>query len=221
MAKFGDIINELSENNTDMRYTIKLPEARKYSVGVSASEDEDDCIPYSQIANKLEMSLNNHMNNENNDDNILNICHAIILSFQQLYMKFVDASNATFMINISSLNRRQLYQLYDVHYYRQYLKNNGSSSNNNNIENNNGNKANRQASNLKLFEKLGFNCALDLVCFEYLETVHSSEKNASDVKTHVMYAFVLKQRITSIDSSVQEIARLMNDSFSRYKRSPL
>ena len=185
-----------------MRFDVKLPPSIEDTNKDKQNHDKN-FIPHSQIASKLKLSLS--------DENHMNQCNDIILAFQQLYRKYIDASNATFMINISSRNRNMLRDLYDSKYFTRNYSNSTSKSQSM-VEN----SVNINQSNLNSC------CLLNIQFNEYLNSISNSNSNINDDKDpddvkQLVYKWVLFQTISNMEPSVREISNLMNDSFNRFK----
>ena len=86
---FKDILNKLETKHRDVRFNVLLP--------------GDDTIPKSLIAQQLNNELSQLIENNGNiidEENIKDVCYTIINNFSLMFDKYIDATNAIFMVNI-------------------------------------------------------------------------------------------------------------------------
>lgn len=106
-------------------------------------------VGYSEIAQKLHEKISDLSNcheqgmNDNTQNCIL-VGNTVIFSFQCLYRKYIDSTNASFMINISSRNRNKLQRSLDNEYFieTEAMQHSSISTNTSNNNNNSNNKNN-------------------------------------------------------------------------------
>ena len=160
----------------------------------------DKSIPTSFIALKL-------MCDDNINDEL-----KIIQAFVSLYIKYIDPNGACFMINISSRRRQLLIQLLDAnYYYRVHLGRHRATSGSLTI-----------FSRKKQINQKQPTC---WICEQWKSktTVVSAkgiklENELVNLNIAIDHKWLFQQLIIPMDSAAREIANLMKDSFSRFKR---
>lgn len=199
------------------------------SISIDSKRNESyACIPESIIASELrnkietwtrnDYEMNNIDSNNNNNRKIditsEKICSAIILSFIQIYNKYVSDDSAIYMINISSLNRKKLKFLFDSsHYYRTTGMDNDDNSS----------KLQKQMSLRRLSFKWGReersqHRNMSFIKQELKDYLKESSKLGNNEKTHQdLIQWLLTKMLLPMDSALLEIIFLVNDSFTRFK----
>ena len=230
---FGDIIQELNNEHPNMNFELKLPDTKhRNNNGMSY-------IPQSRIAQRLNSELEKTTDNSSNMTTIA--CNHIIVAFKRIFNKYVDLNHATFMINISSQNRKVLTQLLDSEYYYyncdhenynysvtyQMNKKQRSSlsisfhkllnrSSNGNINVRNQDVTKRKSLINAQFEE--FNLSMSNKIDTYTVAIAGDGDNKQLVNVNKqIYKWVLRKLILATEPSVHEISQLMNDSFIRFK----
>ena len=114
---FGEIMNQLNKSNVYTKYKLKLPET-------NSNMNSIHYFPQSIIAQRLNNSLEKFLvddidikDDKFDNSKTLIVCKHIILAFKSIYYKYIDDSDAIFMINVSSPSRNKVTKLLDADYY--------------------------------------------------------------------------------------------------------
>ena len=218
----------------------------------SASQTETDIDEKnSNPDNDHDNDHNNHNDHDNNNNICIDcycdycttkkmdiiserICDKIIKAFERLYDKYICDKNASYMINISSRNRKNLKHLFDANYYKSQLdKQQSKSKLNMNMNNNNGGTGNSR--NSRNSSRMRFSIKFSIV--GYRNNI-SSQRGKGNMKTRMkaelkkflkeninddgkteadLIKWLLEQILFPFDESFKEIVFLMNDSYTRFK----
>ena len=201
--EFGEIMAELGEETKYARFDLALPKAT-----------ETEHIPQSLIAQRLRNTINDLRKgqkvtklNEQFDIVTISICDEIVVTFKSIYYKYVDPSNAIFMINISSRLRKTSTEQLDHDYYTKLRESQAS----NGVQ-----RADSDVSLASLNTSIARRDMKYSVINADLQVYLTRNPNSTEKE---VLKWVLKQLIIPMERNVSEIANLMNDSFSRFKTS--
>lgn len=194
MEQHSSLAQLIANNKKSMGFNIPFPDISK----------GDKTIPVSSIALKL-MNAQNDNDNDNDEQQA-----SIIEAFVELYAKYIDASNACFMINISSQHRDALEHLLDKNYYfkihsqrvrRRHSKNQQSTSLN---------MLKLQQDDSSISTNVNDVKVTCLIEYEFNKRKNQEMSPALEC--------LLEKLIVPMDNAAREIAALMNDSFSRFRK---
>ena len=99
--KFEILSQLISNNKRDMGFDVKMPKISQSLLNESGDDQFD--LPLSKIAIKLYHDKN------------------VRIAFKSLYNKYINGTNAPFMINIGSRQRNSLMELFDCRYYQKVV----------------------------------------------------------------------------------------------------
>ena len=174
-----------------MENLSKQSKLARFTLALPPTKTEEGEIPESIMCQTLRNNLNQIEDiREMKQENNVIICEKIILAFESLYNKYIDSQNAVFMINISSNNRNQLTHLFDKNYYKMMIK--------------------RQTTNERKI--IGIAQQDNNKDMSFIKSMVKSHCDDID-----LIQTILREIIVATESSVLEIAALMNDSFTRFK----
>ena len=182
---------EMMANDRNLQFFVTLPQVdfKEFALDRGACATSD--LPVSVIAATLFY----------NDD--------IIGAFKSLYSKYIDPNYASFMINIASNTRESLIHLLDCNYYQKQERMKA-------IDVSNGIGGGRLNFLMKIGSRNKVNVAA--VIATGTDTNETAMIDIEWKRNNNSKEWLLQRLVSEMDVAALEIAALMNDAFSRFRR---
>ena len=191
-----------------------------YNHNRDRDHEEKDCKNSKDNGSNINTNVSKLTSGFNLDENFCVLgsepSRLIIDPFRQLYHKYIDANGAVFEVNISSSKRDKIMRLFDVPYYNS-MQNTGESGNNGAM----GFITNltRSFSSGKNMKDVDSHKILKSFINDELDGYVRNLDSKSIITQKTVLKWLLIKIMTQFESSIMEIAFLMNDSFGRFQRT--
>lgn len=193
---FPELMTQLMTDHREMKYELQLPDENQSNNSATKK------IPASNIAKVLKKWL---INKQARD--AVEIGHGVIDCFRLLYLKYIDSSNADFMVNIKSETRQTLTIMLDCLYFMRIQRINSNKNNNHNSD------ASASLS-VNVNGLSDNNIPKSFINIEFDKYTSKNEENATN---EMVIEWLLKHIMFEMESAVLQVSALMNDSFIRFK----